>query len=42
MAAIIADLIVLTITWHKVVKAVRETHLLGKKVPIGQLLLRDG
>jgi hypothetical protein len=42
VAAIIADLIVLAVTWYKTVGIVREAHLLGIRMPIGEVLFRDG
>jgi hypothetical protein len=42
IAAIIADLIVLAVTWYKTVSIVREAHLLGIRVAIGEILFRDG
>jgi hypothetical protein len=42
VAAIIADIIVLAITWYKTVGIVREAHLLGMRMRIGETLFRDG
>jgi hypothetical protein len=42
VAAIIADLIVLAVTWYKTVGIVREAHLLGIRMRIGEVLFRDG
>jgi hypothetical protein len=41
-AAIIADLIVLVVTWYKTAGIVREAHLLGIRMPIGEIMFRDG
>jgi hypothetical protein len=41
-AAIVADLIVLAVTWYKTVRIVKEAHLMGIRVPIGEILFRDG
>jgi hypothetical protein len=42
VAAIIADLIVLAVTWYKTVGIVREACLLGIEMRIGEILFRDG
>jgi hypothetical protein len=41
-AAIVADFIVLAVTWYKTIGIVREAHLLGIRMPIGEILFRDG
>jgi hypothetical protein len=42
VTAIIADLVVLAVTWYKTMRIVKDAHLLGIKVPIGEMLFRDG
>jgi hypothetical protein len=42
VAAIIADIIVLAVTWYKTIGIVKEAHLLGIGMPIGEILFRDG
>jgi hypothetical protein len=42
VAVIIADLIVLAVTWYKTVGIIREAHLHGIRIPIGKILFRDG
>jgi hypothetical protein len=42
ITAIFADLIVLGVTWYKAIGTVREAYRVGIKVPISEILLRDG
>ena len=42
ISVIVADLVVLAVTWHKAVGTVREAYRLGIRVPISEVLLRDG
>jgi hypothetical protein len=42
IAVIIADLIVLAVTWYKAAWTVREARRLGIEAPVGEILLRDG
>lgn len=42
IAVIVADLIVLAVTWYKAAGTVIEAYRLGIRVPVSEILLRDG
>ena len=42
MSVIVADVVVLAITWYKAARTVLEARSLGIRVPISEILLRDG
>ena len=42
MAVIVADIIVLVATWYRAVGTFRDSRRLGIKVPLYEILLRDG
>jgi hypothetical protein len=42
ISVIVADLIVLAVTCYKAIGIVRQAYLAGMRVPISEILLRDG
>ena len=42
ISVIVADLIILTVTWHKAAGTARKAHRFGAETPILGILLRDG
>lgn len=42
IAVIVADLLVLAVTWYKTAGTVRQAHRLGIRAPLWEIMLRDG
>jgi hypothetical protein len=42
ISVVVADIIVLAVTWYKSLGTVRQAYRLGVRVPLWEILLRDG